>query len=50
MATYLKIGYETTKDLLGKRLEQTLLHGGHTEGAETYERMLSITSPQRDAN
>ena len=24
--------------------------GGHTEGPETYEKMLSITSHQRDAN
>ena len=30
--------------------EQTLLQGRHTEGWETYERMLSITSHQRDAN
>ena len=30
--------------------EQILLQGGHTEGSETYERMLSITSHQRDAN
>ena len=30
--------------------EQTLLQGGHTEGPETYERMLYITSHQRDAN
>ena len=29
---------------------QTLLQGGHTEGSETHERMLSITSHQRDAN
>ena len=35
---------------LGKRPEQTLLQGGHTEGPETYEKMLSITSHQRDAN
>ena len=28
----------------------TLLQGGHTEGPETYERMLSITTHQRDAN
>ena len=28
---------------MGKRLEQTLLQGGHTEGPETYEKMLSIT-------
>ena len=27
-----------------------LLQGGHTEGLETYEKMLSITSHQRDAN
>ena len=30
--------------------EQTFLQGGHTEGSETYERMLSSTSHQRDAN
>ena len=35
---------------MGKRPEQILLQGGHTEGPETYERMLSITSHQRDAN
>ena len=35
---------------IGKRPEQTLVQGGHTEGPETYERMLSITSHQRDAN
>ena len=29
---------------MGKGPEQTLLQGGHTEGPETYERMLSITS------
>ena len=33
---------------MGKGLEQTLLQGGHSEGPETYERMLSITSHQRD--
>ena len=33
-----------------KGLEQTLLQGGHTEGPETYKRMLSIASHQRDAN
>ena len=27
-----------------------LLQGGHTEGPETYERMLSVTTYQRDAN
>ena len=31
-------------------MEKTLLQGGHTEAPETYERMLSITSHQRDAN
>ena len=35
---------------MGKRLEQTFLQGKHTEGPETYEKMLSITSHQRDAN
>ena len=34
---------------MGKGPEQTLLQG-HTESTETYERMLSITSHQRDAN
>ena len=33
---------------MGKGPEQTLLQGGHTEGSETYERMPSITSHQRD--
>ena len=35
---------------MGKRPEQTFLQGGHTESAETYEKMLSVTSHQRDAN
>ena len=35
---------------MGKGVEQTLPHGRHTEGPETYEKMLSITSRQRDAN
>ena len=35
---------------MGKGLEQTLLQGRHTEGPETYGKMLSITSHQRDAN
>ena len=35
---------------MGKRPEETILQGGHTEGPEAYERMLSITSHQRDAN
>ena len=35
---------------MGKGLEHTLLQGRHTEGPETYERMLNITSHQRDEN
>ena len=35
---------------MGKGTEQTLLQGGHTEGPETSEKMLSITSHQRDTN
>ena len=35
---------------MGKGPEQTLLHGGHTDVPEIYERMLSIASHQRDAN
>ena len=35
---------------MGKGPEHTLLQEGHTEGPETYEKMLSITSHQRDAN
>ena len=35
---------------MGKGPEQTLLQGGHTEGPETYKRMLSITSRYRDAH
>ena len=35
---------------MGKGLEQTLLQGRHTEGPETYEKMLSITSHHTDAN
>ena len=33
---------------MGKGLEQTLLQGRHTEGPETYEKMISDTSHQRD--
>ena len=33
---------------IDKGPEQTLLQGGHTEGPETYERMLNITNHQRD--
>ena len=35
---------------MGKGPEQTPFQGRHTEGPETYEWMLSITSHQRDAN
>ena len=35
---------------MAKGLEQTLLKGRHTEGPERYEKMLSITSHQRDGN
>ena len=35
---------------MGKEPEQTLLQGRYTEGPETYEKMLSFTSPQGDAN
>ena len=35
---------------MGKGLEQTLLQEGHAEDPETYEKMPSISSHQRDAN
>ena len=35
---------------MGKGLEHTFLQERHIEGPETYEKMLSITSHQRDAN
>ena len=35
---------------MGEWLEHTLLQGTQTEGPETYEKMLSIASYQRDAN
>ena len=35
---------------MGKRVEQTLPQGGLTMVPETYEKMLSTTSHQRDAN
>ena len=38
------------KKKMGKGPEQTLLQAGLTEGPETYERIPSITSHQRDAN
>ena len=53
---YIKNLYGSTQEdkqynyKMGKEPKQTLLQGGHTEGLETYERMLNITSHQRDAN
>ena len=35
---------------MAKTLEQTLLQGRHTEGSETYEKMLSITTHKRHEN
>ena len=35
---------------MSKGPEETLLQGGHAEGPETYEKVLSIASHQRDAN
>ena len=35
---------------MGKGPEQTLFQGGHTEGPETYGKMLNIARHQRDAN
>ena len=43
-------GRQTNRFKMGKGLEQTLLQGRPTEGPETYEKMLSITSHQRNAN
>ena len=43
------LGRQTTQLKMDKGPEQTLLRRGHTGGPETYERMLSITSQQRDA-
>ena len=35
---------------MGRGLEQTLLQGRHTEGPETYEKMISITRHPRYAS
>ena len=35
---------------MDKGLEHKFFQGGHTEGPERYEKMLSITRHQRDAN
>ena len=44
------LGRQTIQLKIGKVPVQTLLQGGHTEGPETYERMLCITSHQRASN
>ena len=43
------LGRQKNQLKMGKGLEQTLLQGRHTEGPETYEKMLSIASYQRNA-
>ena len=35
---------------MGKGPEQTLLQRGHTDGQQTYEKMLKVTNHQRNAN
>ena len=35
---------------MGRGSEQTLLQRGHTDGQQTYEKMLNITNYQRNAN
>ena len=35
---------------MGKKPEETLLQGGHTDGPQTYQRMLNIINHQRGAN
>ena len=35
---------------MGKGPKQTLLQRGHTDGQQTYEKMLNITNHQRDAS
>ena len=54
--TYVKNSYDSTTGRqtiqlkMDKGPEQTLLQEGHTDGPYTYEKMLNITSHQRDAN
>ena len=43
-------GRQITIKKLAKDLQQTFLQGRYTEGPETYEKILSITSHQRDAD
>ena len=35
---------------MGRRLKQTFLQRRHTDGQQTYEKMLNITNYQRNAN
>ena len=35
---------------MGKVPEQTLLQREHTDGQQTYEKMLNVTNHQRNAN
>ena len=35
---------------MGKGRQYTLLQKLHTDGQQTYEKMLNITNPQRNAN
>ena len=53
ISKYIKNSHDPTSETqpnykMGKGPEQTILQGGHREGPETYERMLSITSHQRE--
>ena len=35
---------------MSRRTEQTLFQGGNADGQQSYEKMLSITNPQGEAN
>ena len=41
---------QTIQLKMGKEPEQTLLQRGHTNGQQTYEKMLNVTNHQRNAN
>ena len=43
-------GRQTIQLKMVKRLEETILQGGYTEGPETYERILNITNHWRNGN
>ena len=47
---FIEMSVLITQKELKIQYKQTLLQGGHTEGPETCEKMLSITSYQRDAD